>query len=380
MGRSIHWAPLIEKFRSKLSKWKAKSLSIRGRLTLCKSVLGALATYFFSLYKAPEKVLQELERIRMNFFWGGSMEKRKVAWISWKKILGPKESGGLGIGSLKAQNFALLGKWWWKFLDYKLGLWKDVIKSLHRPNGSLEGTSRINSGCWGAIAQIQSNLSKLSLRFIDLLQTEVNELGVSSLRWELDRAGGYSVSSYSSYVDKHCLPHGDARWVWNPLVPRKINILAWRALCAKLPTKENLKKIGLNVPLCCKICNQETEDEDHMFARCSVTIQVWKEVQKWWYCLGELPSSCAELLNTKLAFVGPSWLADVNEAICLTFVWVIWSFRNKGVFKNEFKSHMELAAEIKILSHLWINARKKKGRNLDWSRWVSDPVSEIQSF
>ena len=53
MVRETHWKPIIEKFRAKLSRWKASTLSFGGRLTLCKSVLGSLGSYYFSLYKAP---------------------------------------------------------------------------------------------------------------------------------------------------------------------------------------------------------------------------------------------------------------------------------------------------------------------------------------
>ncbi|KAJ9545513.1 hypothetical protein OSB04_025220 [Centaurea solstitialis] len=49
-----------------IESWKAKSLSIGGRLCLCKSVLGTLGTYLFSLYKAPMKVINKLESLRCS--------------------------------------------------------------------------------------------------------------------------------------------------------------------------------------------------------------------------------------------------------------------------------------------------------------------------
>lgn len=110
-----NWGPIIEKFHKKLTTWKAKTLSYGGRLTLLKSVLGALGTYFFSLFKAPKCVLNYLEKLRRNFFWGGSLESNKMSWIAWKKVCSPTSCGGLGIGSLRASNLALLTKWWWRF-------------------------------------------------------------------------------------------------------------------------------------------------------------------------------------------------------------------------------------------------------------------------
>ncbi|GKB94925.1 hypothetical protein Tco_0981062, partial [Tanacetum coccineum] len=52
-----HIGFLEAKVRSRLSSWKAKTLSIGGRLTLLKAVLGAVPLYFMSIYKAPKVAL-----------------------------------------------------------------------------------------------------------------------------------------------------------------------------------------------------------------------------------------------------------------------------------------------------------------------------------
>ncbi|GJU50155.1 RNA-directed DNA polymerase, eukaryota, partial [Tanacetum coccineum] len=63
MSRHSAWSIVMQKIRSRLSSWKAKTLSIGGRLTLLKAVLGAVPLYFMSIYKAPKGVLHEMERI-----------------------------------------------------------------------------------------------------------------------------------------------------------------------------------------------------------------------------------------------------------------------------------------------------------------------------
>ncbi|KAM0071560.1 putative RNA-directed DNA polymerase [Helianthus debilis subsp. tardiflorus] len=70
MNLARNWKPIIDLFKSRLSIWKAKKLSYGGRITLLKSVLSALPTYYFSLYKAPVLVINQLERLRRVFFWG----------------------------------------------------------------------------------------------------------------------------------------------------------------------------------------------------------------------------------------------------------------------------------------------------------------------
>lgn len=115
MNLCKNWLPVLEAFRSRLSSWKAKTLSIGGRVTLIKSVLEALPIYYFSLYRAPNQVIQSLEKMMRSFLWGGDENKRKINWLSWEVVTRPKEKGGLGIMPLKVVNLAMLSKWWWRF-------------------------------------------------------------------------------------------------------------------------------------------------------------------------------------------------------------------------------------------------------------------------
>nr|GEV35392.1 retrovirus-related Pol polyprotein from transposon TNT 1-94 [Tanacetum cinerariifolium] len=77
----LHQAPRAwyDRFHKRLSMWKAKSLSFRGRLTLIKSVLGSLDVYYFSTFKAPIGTVNKLESIRQKVFWGGNLEENKIA-------------------------------------------------------------------------------------------------------------------------------------------------------------------------------------------------------------------------------------------------------------------------------------------------------------
>lgn len=68
-------------------------------------------------------------------------------------------------------------------------------------------------------------------------------------------------------------------------------------------------------------------------------------------------------------------MAEVNEGVILTFIWVLWTFRNKGIFRGDVKSQVELVKEIQILSHLWINARRTTGVRLNWAEWTTNPVA-----
>ncbi|XP_071705003.1 uncharacterized protein [Rutidosis leptorrhynchoides] len=47
-------------------------------LNLIKYVLGALGTYYFSLFKAPKQAINTLESIRADFLWGRNNHERKI--------------------------------------------------------------------------------------------------------------------------------------------------------------------------------------------------------------------------------------------------------------------------------------------------------------
>ncbi|GKE98655.1 RNA-directed DNA polymerase, eukaryota, partial [Tanacetum coccineum] len=65
MSRIQSWNETVEGMVTRLSKWN--TLSIGGRLTLIKLVLGSMPIYHMSLFRVPMKVLQRMESIRSHF-------------------------------------------------------------------------------------------------------------------------------------------------------------------------------------------------------------------------------------------------------------------------------------------------------------------------
>ncbi|GJY70300.1 RNA-directed DNA polymerase, eukaryota [Tanacetum coccineum] len=85
MTRVQAWQEIVEKVKSRLSKWKSKTLSIGGRLTLLKSVLGSIPVFHMSIFKVPSKVLHILESIRSHFFNGHDPGSKKASWRGIEK-------------------------------------------------------------------------------------------------------------------------------------------------------------------------------------------------------------------------------------------------------------------------------------------------------
>ncbi|GJR92121.1 putative RNA-directed DNA polymerase, eukaryota, reverse transcriptase zinc-binding domain protein [Tanacetum coccineum] len=138
MNLITNWQFMINHFRRRMSTCKANMLSIGGRFTLIKAVLESLNIYSLSLFKCPESVIKNLESLRASFFWGGSSKNKKMAWIKWDNILASHDKGGLGIGSLKAFNLALLQKWRWRLVTFSDSLWARVMKAIHGDDTGME--------------------------------------------------------------------------------------------------------------------------------------------------------------------------------------------------------------------------------------------------
>ena len=98
-------------------------------MTLIKSVLSSLPTYFLSLFPLPASVANKLESIQRKFLWGsfgGVFKYHLVRWSITKNLI---PDGGLGIRDLKIFNEALLGKWLWRYMNEKFSLWRRVVVS-----------------------------------------------------------------------------------------------------------------------------------------------------------------------------------------------------------------------------------------------------------
>jgi len=206
MNHIKNWKDVIDVFESKLSTWKAKSLSFGGRITLLKSVLGSLPLYYFSLFKAPLHVIESLERIRKKFLWSGSLTGHKMHWIDWSRIMAPKDLGGLGVGSLRSMNLALLGKWWWRAKQETSSLWFKTVNSIHYNSRSFNSIpiKQTMTGTWKNIISINNDLKLWS---IDLFECIHGSLGKGDkLRFWCDQwIGNFTLGDHFPTISKLAL-------------------------------------------------------------------------------------------------------------------------------------------------------------------------------
>ncbi|GJZ86987.1 RNA-directed DNA polymerase, eukaryota, reverse transcriptase zinc-binding domain protein [Tanacetum coccineum] len=146
VGRSMRkvedWACVSSKFTKRLTSWKNRLLSIGCRSTLTKSVLDG---------------------------------EKKITWVCWNKVMSNIKDGGLGMGSIKAKNLALIGKWRWRFLVEHNALWRKVISEIHGSDGGFMESfgSVAKPSLWGSITKCCKGLQHFDISLDTLIQKKV---------------------------------------------------------------------------------------------------------------------------------------------------------------------------------------------------------------
>jgi hypothetical protein len=121
----------------KISSWSSKCLSKAGREVMIKSVLQAIPSYVMSIFRLPNSLLDEIEKMMNAFWWGhGGANNKGMRWLSWEKLSVHKNHGGMGFKDLAAFNVAMLGKQGWQLQIESDSLVSRIFKARYYPNSS----------------------------------------------------------------------------------------------------------------------------------------------------------------------------------------------------------------------------------------------------
>ena len=120
------WNPILEKMERRLAGWKRLYLSKGGKVTLIKSTLSSLPTYFFFFLPLTRKVANRMEKLQRDFLWSGINGNSKLHLVNWAQVCKPLQVGGLDIRRLRSFNSALLQKWLWRYGMETDALWRRV--------------------------------------------------------------------------------------------------------------------------------------------------------------------------------------------------------------------------------------------------------------
>ncbi|KAJ9559219.1 hypothetical protein OSB04_013833 [Centaurea solstitialis] len=189
--------------------------------------------------------------------------------------------------------------------------------------------------------------------------------------WKLDVEKGFTVKKC-----RECLVKSRGRCnssvgetLWNNLVPRKVNILMWRARLGRLPTRVALNDRGIDLDsVLCPRCEEEVESLDHALVNCKEVKNLWIRLGKWWNKklegvdsfsqLIQEDTSCIKLYKNRSLWISVKWAV----------VFLIWQDRNNLIFKS-LRSNLGDAFFVwQRLIFEWLSS--KSSQIGDWYSWL----------
>lgn len=131
---------LQEKIWKRIIQWGETFLSSGGKEIMIKAVLQAIPVYVMGIFKLPESVCEDLNKLTRQFWWGSQDGRRKTHWKAWDVLMKSKQSGGMGFRDIRWFNQALLARQAWRLIESPDSLSARVLKAKYYPNGSLIDT------------------------------------------------------------------------------------------------------------------------------------------------------------------------------------------------------------------------------------------------
>nr|GFA21830.1 RNA-directed DNA polymerase, eukaryota, reverse transcriptase zinc-binding domain protein [Tanacetum cinerariifolium] len=254
MSRCSNWNTIIENFFSKLSSWKARILSVGRHLSLIKSVLGNLPTYYLSIYLMPVMVRNKLESMRNKFFIGDDQEDKKVTWSLY---------GADGSINSAATHYSMRITW---------GAILHSIFSLKQQGMDLLSlcTRNIRNGISTRNCSITSRVPLVD----------------GSMVLRRDPRGGSELTQFNALKDAiGCVSLSDKRDSRICSLDRcnGFMLLRFRLKLNRLPSRVNLDRKGIDIgSILCPNCLEDIKTVNHIFFNCGMAQDLWALLAKWW--------------------------------------------------------------------------------------------------
>lgn len=144
---------LKDRIWSKIQGWKEKMLSKARKEILIKAVAQAIPTFAMGCFDLTKGLCDKISSMIAKFWWSQQDNENKMHWMSWDKMILPKDEGGLSFWDIHSFNMAMLAKQGWWLVIQPQSLCAQVLRAEYFPNGDvLNATPKRNmSYTWRSI-------------------------------------------------------------------------------------------------------------------------------------------------------------------------------------------------------------------------------------
>uniref|UniRef100_A0A2N9G0Y7 Uncharacterized protein n=1 Tax=Fagus sylvatica TaxID=28930 RepID=A0A2N9G0Y7_FAGSY len=318
------WNPILENIERKLAGWKKLYLSKGGRLTLLKSTLSSLPTYFLSLFTIPKHVVERIEKLQCNFLWGVLRDGFKhhlmrqfgiEETLLWRRVIAEKyglEGGGWISRKLKGLHGCGLWKGImsdWDFFSQHMMLvagrgdrilfWHDLwcgetpLKTLFpvlfscssNKTASIEsllcrqgvGEERV----WNLAFIRDFNDCELDelLNFFNLIHSKIpRKEHPDAMSWTLRQHERFDAKSFYHALSGQSAFTFPWNAVWRVKAPKWVVFFVWITALGKILTCDNLMRRGYTMAGWCCMCRSGWETGEHLLIHCTLASDLWYAV------------------------------------------------------------------------------------------------------
>ncbi|XP_010520643.1 PREDICTED: uncharacterized protein LOC104799701 [Tarenaya hassleriana] len=114
-------------------------------------------------------------------------------------------------------------------------------------------------------------------------------------------------------------------------------LLVWQVMQQRLPTRDRLRRWGLQTDEKCVLCGEEEESHLHLFFECSYSANIWVYFASCcWNSPPENLEACQDWITRVGNDKGKSRVVLSKLLLQLT-VYVLWNERNTRIFRNKEK-------------------------------------------
>ncbi|KAI0523207.1 hypothetical protein KFK09_005601 [Dendrobium nobile] len=362
--------PLLNSISNHLSGWKARLLSIAGRLQYLKYTVCNKIAYWLRGTVIPKSCIKTLSRMFYNdnsplfeFLnakygtpWTPALCKPSPLWVEIGKVAILIEAD-VGFAFKHDNIISLLWDPWFQGGSLHQAFTHHSLDSIFNHNAKVIDFLGMSGWTLPASNFGDLNVSLGSLRLI----TDAKQV----LYWK-DAAS----SSFSSFLKFYYKEEAIVDWrelVWHKHYALKYSIYSWIAINGGLKTAEELRKRSIFVAPNCVLCGSHFETNPHIMFECDYAFSVITYLVP---VLGEF------LLRPRLLqvihYLGEldNLIKHQKELLLLTTscaAYFLWRERNERRFNFKFRSVVTLCNTIKLAVEMKISSWKfKESLELPW--------------